>query len=209
MRWNYLSIPKFQRCNRWSLEWISSFIPPVTGHVITYPCRIKVNPLGSTAHGKYLMNLNRVVKLLWIFPWASLTIGLPEIFRVTLTGMHLCKSVTFPLQTHIFALSPKKVDCHIKSGVVRVATAIFMTRRAFRGWVPDRKCEYPPPLTGHPSPPGLQLTRRTVGFSTGPRTQEIRWHRGYLKALQKGNRCFTWRAENISYTCTPEFETNP
>ena len=36
--WNYLSIPKFQRCNHWSLGWINKFIPHFTGHVITRPC---------------------------------------------------------------------------------------------------------------------------------------------------------------------------
>ena len=38
MGWNYLSIPKLQWCNRWSLELISNFIPDFIEHVITYPC---------------------------------------------------------------------------------------------------------------------------------------------------------------------------
>ena len=34
--WNYLSIPKLQRLDRWDWEWISNFIPQFALYVITY-----------------------------------------------------------------------------------------------------------------------------------------------------------------------------
>ena len=37
MRWNYLSVLKFQRCNHSSLKINKSFYPTLTGHVLTYP----------------------------------------------------------------------------------------------------------------------------------------------------------------------------
>ena len=36
--WKYLSIPKLQRCNRWSLEWINNFTPHFARHMVIYPC---------------------------------------------------------------------------------------------------------------------------------------------------------------------------
>ena len=43
MRWNYLSIPKLQRCNHWSLG--MDLIPHCIMDVITYPCRDQIQSM--------------------------------------------------------------------------------------------------------------------------------------------------------------------
>ena len=62
---NYLYTPKLQTNNRWSLGWISTFIPQFTGHVITYfMLGLKLNHVSKRCpwpwcdRGRYNNNLN-------------------------------------------------------------------------------------------------------------------------------------------------------
>ena len=106
MEWNYLSIPKLQRCSRWSLgmevwEWISIFIPYITVDVIIYPsfpsltCKTQ---LLSHVWMCMLMTFSSLLCLInWLCFWNLNMVGL-KFYKPTVEtrGPHSRSSIMFP-----------------------------------------------------------------------------------------------------------------